>query len=168
MSVTDGPAQDEPADGEKRLHRLTELFAPHVRDLVADAAHKKTLFLPLGQCERVAIEAYGSVGVSVQHIIDRALAGEAKLMVREWTLLLTEHALDDGRTLRLSTLDEAMLPPLADDLARIYRECCERRLAGPTLSRIILARVRKSLPEGERIPADARAYFRSRGIAVVS
>lgn len=167
MRNPDGTAQDDAKDRETRLHRLTELFAPHVRDLVGEEARKRTLFLPMGRIESVASQMPAVSDMTVRSIVERALAGEAKLMVREWTLLLTEHAGDDGRTLRLSSLDDAMLPPFDQELSRIFRECCERRLAGPALTRIILNRVRASLPKNEALPADALAVFASRGIAVV-
>lgn len=168
MRKPDGTAQDDAADREARLHRLTELFAPHVRDMVGEEARKRTLFLPIGLVESVALEMPAVSDMTVRSIVERALAGEAKLIVREWTLLLTEHAGDNGRTLRLSSLDDAMLPPFDDDLGRIFRECCGRRMAGHGLTREILRRVRASLRADEPIPADALAVFASRGIAVVA
>lgn len=167
MRKPDGTVQDDATDREIRLHRLTELFAPHVRDLVGEEARKRTLFLPMGRVETVALQMPAMSDMTVRSIVERALAGEAKLIVREWTLLLTEHAGDDGRTLRLSSLDDAMLPPFDEELGRIFRECCDRRMAGQKLTRGILSRVRASLPADEPLPADALAVFASRGIAVV-
>lgn len=168
MRNPEGSAQDVAADRETRLHRLTELFAPHVRDLVGEEARKRTLFLPIGLVETVAMQVPHVSDMTVRTIVERALAGEAKMIVREWTLLLTEHAVDGDRTLRLSTLDDAMLPPLDDDLSRIFRECCGRRMAGHALTRDILGRVRASLPPGERLPADALAVLASRSIDIVA
>lgn len=168
MGFHDGSALDgETADREARLHRLTELFAPHVRDLVGEEARKRTLVLPMGRLDEVARQ-WSATATTTGNIIARALAGEAKMIAWEWTLLLTEHAMDGGRKLDLSTLDDAMLPPLADDLSRIFHECCGRRMAGPALTRVILGRVRATLPNGHRLPADALAVLVSRGIVVNS
>lgn len=150
-------------DRQTRLHRLHELFAPHVRDLVGEEAGRRTLFLPLGLVDDVAMR-HGPGPATVRSIIERALAGEAAMIVREWTLLIVEHARDQGNALRSSSLDDAMLPPFAPDLARIFDECCGRRLAGRALTLEVLRRVRRDVPGGKPLPADAVHYVESRGI----
>ena len=152
---------------DARLKRLEAIFAPYVREVVAGEARRRTLRIAITTLTGLATSMDVDVGPTEESIIERALLGESRMIVLEWTLLLREHAFDGGSTLRLSSLDEAMLPPFPDDLARIHRECCERRMAGPAMTRDVLRRVRSSLPAGESLPADAAAYLHAHDIALV-
>ncbi|HTM67817.1 MAG TPA: hypothetical protein VL426_00820 [Candidatus Binatia bacterium] len=150
------------AEHDLRLQKLSELLFPHVTAVIGEEAGRRILPLPISRLGDVALHApcHGN-------IIERALKGESRLMVLEWTMLLQEAAHDRGSVLELASLDDAMLPPLADDLRRIFEESCARRIAGMTMTRAILGRVRASLPAGERLPVAILEILRHGRIEVV-
>lgn len=151
---------------DEMLRNLEAIFTPHVKEVVAAEARKRTLAISINMLSSLAMGA-GFVGSTGDCIIERALLGESQMIVREWALLLREHAIDAGRTLCLATLDSAMLPPFHDDLARIFKDCCGRRMGTFEMTRDVLRRVRAELPEGETLPADATAFLRGYDIDIV-
>ncbi len=70
-------------------------------------------------------------------------------------------------TLKSNSLDEAMLPPMKEEITRAFEECFTNTRLDPQTAREILRQVRASLPQGQRLPDAARELLLLNGITVI-
>jgi hypothetical protein len=108
-----------------------------------------------------------------QEEIDAAVADgaaeETGLMVALWItmMMLASYQVANFRVLELQPLDDAMLPPLDEQMQDMFSFGCSQQMLGEQATKDILRAVKAALPAGDQIPACGAELLELQGLTII-
>jgi len=94
---------------------------------------------------------------------------ETGLIAALWItmMMISSYQVANFRVLELQPLDDAMLPPLDEQMQDMFSFGCSQQMLGEQATKDVLRAVKAALPAGDKIPAVAIELLELQGLTVI-
>lgn len=156
-----GPPPDE--------EKVQELLAALREHLESFGAKPEDLEEALKDAETRIRDPQSITQAEIDGAVAQAVTEECAMLAMAWlnVLTLSSYRVANFQVIELKPLDDAMLPPMDEQMEAFFAYACAQKPLGEDASKGVLRAVKAALPAGEQVPAVAVELLEHEGLTII-